>query len=88
MPARDEAQARVEELERHLAALDCERAKIAARLDETRQAAALAAETDTRTLSAPDAPIVMASPTADKVALFRSLFRKRCFGPTLIALAA
>ena len=80
MPERDLAQSEVDELERRLAILDRERANLVAELEEARRKLALAAETEARVENtAPfiDAPVTMASPTPDKVALFRSLFRGR-----------
>jgi hypothetical protein len=80
MPERDLAQSEIDELERRLAILDRERANLVAELEEARRKLALAAETEDRVENtAPfiDAPVTMASPTPDKVALFRSLFRGR-----------
>ena len=78
MSAQQEARTRVDELERRLASLDRERAHVAAQLDEARKAAsALATEAESKAASPQDASVTMASPTADKVALFRGLFRGR-----------
>ena len=78
MSARDDARGRVEELERRLAALDHERAEVAVRLDEARRAAATqAAAANANAVSPQNAPVTMASPTPDKVTLFRGLFRGR-----------
>ncbi len=78
MSGQEEAQAWVEELEKRLASLDRERAHVAAQLDEARKAAsALATEAESKAASPQDAPVTMASPTVDKVALFRCLFRGR-----------
>ncbi len=78
MSAQQEAQILVEELEKRLASLDRELADVAARLDEARKAAStLATEGNAKAASPRDASVTMASPTADKVALFRSLFRGR-----------
>ena len=79
MPDRDLTQAKIEELERRLAALDQERAAVFANLEEAKRLLAItaAAEAESKAASFADAPTTMASPTADKVALFRALFRGR-----------
>jgi len=79
MPSRTEAQAKVDELEGRLAVLDRERAAVASELEDARRllSAAMAAEADATAASLQDAPVTMASPTTDKVALFRNLFRGR-----------
>ena len=78
MPADDSAGSDIEELERRLALLDQERRHLAARLDGLRCLRSTG-EANPRWIAsgATEPPVTMRSPAAEKIALFRRLFRGR-----------
>jgi len=75
----DNKQSRIEELEHRLAALDEERKQIAVALQRLRQSPAnpVSQEQSGSLARSSRAPVTAASSSADKITLFRSLFRGR-----------
>lgn len=75
----DNKQSRIEELERRLAALDEKRKQIAVKLKRLRQSPAkpVSQEQSGSLARSSRAPVTAASPSEDKITLFRSLFRGR-----------
>lgn len=69
----DHVMARVREIERRLEALECERRDLMAELAALRRPPPVVPAVP----MAPPAPVTMASPTAAKITLFRSLFQGR-----------